>query len=77
MSTLGELPLHEDATVHEVRLSVELERWLAAVGLEPGVRVRVLRRAAFGGPLHVRTGDDGEFAVDASLAAAILVTRDG
>lgn len=75
--TLRELPLHEDAVVHEVRLLPELAEWLSAVGIEPGVRVRVLRRAALGGPLHVRTGDDGEFAVAASLADSITVTRHG
>lgn len=72
--TLRELPLHQDAVVREVHLLPELAEWLSAVGLEPGVRVRVLRRAAFGGPLHVRTGDDGEFAVAASLAESITVT---
>ncbi len=76
-SSLRELPLHEDAVVHEVRLLPELAEWLSAVGLEPGVRVRVLRRGVLGGPLHVRTGDDGEFAVARSVAASIVVTRGG
>ncbi len=74
--TLRELPRGVDATVQEVRLAAELGQWLAAVGLLPGVKVRVLRRAALGGPLHVRTSDDGEFAVDASVAAEIVVSRD-
>ena len=74
--TLRELACDEEAVVQEVRLEPELAEWLAAVGLEPGVKVRVLRRAVFGGPLHVRTGDDGEFAVASSVAASIVV-RDG
>lgn len=73
MSTLAELPLHRDAVVRTVRVAAELAQWLAAVGLEPGVRVRVLRRAAFGGPLHVRTGE-GELAVDATLAGTVEVS---
>lgn len=70
--TLAELPVDTAAEVVHVDLADEEGGWLAAVGLEAGVRVRVLRRAVFGGPLHVAT-DDGEFAVAAALARAIAV----
>ena len=57
--------------------SIDLERedtaWLAAVGLHEGEVVIVLRRAALGGPLHVRTSAGGEFAVDRDLARRITV----
>lgn len=47
--------------------------WLAAVGLHEGEGVTVLRRAIFGGPLHVRTASGGEFAVARELATHIVV----
>jgi len=57
--------------------SIDLERedaaWLSAVGLHQGEVVIVLRRAALGGPLHVRTASGGEFAVDRELAKRITV----
>jgi ferrous iron transport protein A len=49
------------------------DAWLAAVGLAIGDEVIVLRRAPFGGPLHVRTRAGGEFAIDRALAARIEV----
>lgn len=53
--------------------------WVEAVGLSRGSAVVVLRRAPFGGPLHVRTSDGAELAVARSLAQAIAVraTRAG
>lgn len=77
MATLGSLPADVSAVVVDVTLPPEQAGWLAAVGLEPGVEVRVLRRASFGGPLHVQTDDAGQFAVAAELAAAILVEPRG
>lgn len=73
MSSLADLAAQTRAVVSEIDLPADLAEWLAAVGLEVGVGVRVLRRAAFGGPLHVRTDDDGEFAVAVSLARSIRV----
>jgi ferrous iron transport protein A len=63
------------ATVCVVGLSLEgdLSAWLAAVGIEIGERLTVLRRAAFGGPLHVRTRSGGEFALNVALARSIAV----
>ena len=57
------------------RLDGDDAGWLAAVGLHEGEEVTVLRRAAFGGPLHVRTSAGGEFAVARELAARLEVTR--
>jgi len=51
----------------------EMVAWLRAVGIGEGERVTVLRRAVFGGPLHVRTGAGGEFALHRSLAESILL----
>jgi ferrous iron transport protein A len=57
-------------------LEGEVASWLAAVGLHEGESIVVLRRAVFGGPIHVRTGSGGEFAVARELASRITVTRE-
>lgn len=56
-----------------VRLDADVAAWLAAVGLHVDEEVVVLRRAALGGPLHVRTSSGGEFAVARELAAKLDV----
>lgn len=70
---LAQLALRVPAHVVAVRTDAEVAHWLAAVGLFEGVRVEVVRRALWGGPLHVRTAEEGEFAVAVSLAATIDV----
>jgi ferrous iron transport protein A len=60
--------------VSAVELDRDLVAWLSAVGIREGEKVTVLRRAAFGGPLHVRTGAGGEFALGRPLARAIRVS---
>ena len=70
---LRHLPCNARALIRGVDGDLEAQAWLAAVGIGCGERVTVLRRAPFGGPLHVRTGTGGEFAIDARLARAILV----
>ena len=72
------LRLANAVTGQRVRITgVELEdeavAWLAAVGLHDGEELVVLRRAALGGPLHVRTGGGGEFAVAREVARKIAV----
>ena len=57
-----------------VDLDGEAAAWLGAVGLHEGEELVVLRRAALGGPLHVRTGGGGEFAVARDVAQRIAVT---
>lgn len=56
-----------------VDLDAESTGWLGAVGLHVGEELVVLRRALFGGPLHVRTAAGGEFAVARELARNIGV----
>jgi ferrous iron transport protein A len=62
------------AQVVALALEADLAGWLRAVGIREGERVTVLRCAAFGGPIHVRTSSGGEFALHRSLAASV-VTR--
>jgi ferrous iron transport protein A len=63
------------ATIEAVVLDADQAAWLSAVGIREGERLTVLRRASFGGPMHVRTRAGGEFAIARSLARAILVRR--
>jgi len=55
------------------RLDDDVAGWLAAVGLHEGEEIVVLRRAIFGGPLHVRTASGGEFAVAREIALLLEV----
>lgn len=51
----------------------DLAAWLRAVGMHEGAEVTVLRRAPFGGPIHLRSSDGGEFALHRDLARCIVV----
>ena len=62
--------------VRAIRLDTTPLSWLRAVGIFEGERVEILRRAAFGGPLHLRTGSGGEFAIDRSLASSIEIAAE-
>lgn len=46
---------------------------LAAMGVVPGKRLKLLRRAAFGGPLVVRVGTTTEIAIRCAEASLIDV----
>ncbi len=74
---LADLQIGATTKVLKIRLEKEEAAWVRAVGIFEGETVRVLRRALFGGPLHVRTGCGGEFALDRTLAAAIDVGDGG
>ena len=81
-NTMSRLSLADAVTGRRVRITeVELEgeaaAWLGAVGLHEGEVLTVLRRAALGGPLHVRTGGGGEFAVAREVADQIVVVEAG
>jgi len=75
--TLDLLPPNATALVSGIHLSDAEAAWVRAVGIYEGETVSVLRRAAFGGPLHVRTGCGGEFALDRALAASIEIAVEG
>ena len=65
--------LGTDVSVVALALEEDLAAWLRAVGIGEGEKLVVLRRAAFGGPIHVRTASGGEFALNRSLARSILI----
>ncbi len=70
---LASAPLDTWVTISRVTLEGEAAAWVAAVGLHDGEALVVLRRAALGGPLHVRTGSGGEFAIGREVADRIEV----
>lgn len=74
---LASLEAGSTGAIIEVSLDAELRSWLEAIGIGRGDRITVLRRAPFGGPLHVRAHTGGEFALDRGLARCIHVDRDG
>jgi ferrous iron transport protein A len=81
-SRSGDLPLSEvaiggTAVVLTIAIEDDVAAWLRAVGISEGERVTVLRSAAFGGPIHVRTGSGGEFALHRALAASVMMRRLG
>jgi ferrous iron transport protein A len=73
--SLASASLGEPIRIANVDLDGDAAAWLAAVGLHDGEELVVLRRAVLGGPIHVRTGSGGEFAVARELASKIVVEK--
>lgn len=73
MPSLDQLTPELSAAVTALRMGEREAAWLRAVGLGEGVVVMVLRRAAMGGPLHVRVSGGAELAVDRELARQVEV----
>ena len=71
--TLADAETGRRLRIERVDLETTAKEWLDAVGLHEGEELIVLRRASFGGPLHVRTTSGGEFAVAHELATHITV----
>jgi ferrous iron transport protein A len=71
--SLASAPLAVRVKIARVTLEGEAAAWVSAVGLHEGEELVVLRRAALGGPLHVRTGSGGEFAIGREVAEHIEV----
>ncbi len=53
---LADLAPGQSATIASLAAEAGLGQRLAALGLRPGQRVQLLRRASWGGPLHLRVG---------------------
>ncbi len=71
-ASLAALAIGSSARVVRLALEDDLAAWLRAVGVAEGERLTVLRRAAFGGPIHIRTASGGEFALNRALARSII-----
>jgi ferrous iron transport protein A len=54
--TLEKLSCGESGSVMAINVDTELKKRFFALGLKEGSHVRVLRRAKFGGPIHLRVG---------------------
>jgi len=54
--TLERLSHGESGNVMAVNVEGDLKKRFFALGLKEGSSVRVLRRAKFGGPMHLRVG---------------------
>jgi ferrous iron transport protein A len=54
--TLEKLSIGESGRVMAINMDGALKKRLFALGLKEGAQVRVLRRAIFGGPMHLRVG---------------------
>ena len=74
--TLADAGIGRRLRIASLEVERDAEAWLAAVGLYAGEEVVVLRGAAFGGPLHVRTSCGGELAVGREVASKIRVTEE-
>jgi ferrous iron transport protein A len=74
-STLNRLGPGECATILALDAGEELHQRLVALGLGIGNSVRLLRRARFGGPLHVRVGST-ELMLRVREACCIRITDD-
>jgi ferrous iron transport protein A len=73
MGSLAGAKIGERVRITSAKLDHDVSAWLAAVGLAEGEEVVVLRRAALGGPLHVRLATGGEFAVAMEIAKKLEV----
>lgn len=74
--SLDEAPIATRFTIVGIDASGPEEQWLAALGLVVGESITILRKAIFGGPLHVRTGAGGAYAVGRSVAKRIAIARE-
>ena len=54
--TLDHLQVGAQGKIAGIQADPELKQRLAALGLRAGSKVHVLRKAVFGGPVHVRVG---------------------
>lgn len=70
--SLLDLAPGQDAVIDRIEAAEDEGPLLRAMGLLEGERVRVLRRALFGGPLQVRVGE-ACFAVGRALAGSVRV----
>lgn len=77
MTSLDLLVPQLPACITALRLSGREAAWLRAIGLGEGVEVTVLRKAPFGGPLHVRVSGGAELAVDRELARHVELSAAG
>lgn len=74
-ASLGGLRAGQRGVIASLEFPSQERAWVEALGLSPGREVLLLRRAALGGPLHVRIDTGAEFAIDAELARSVRLTE--
>jgi Fe2+ transport system protein FeoA len=70
--TLNDLPEKDSATIHAIGGNPVARQQLRELGLVPGDTVRVLRRAAMGGPLLVECRGT-QIALGRNIARQVIV----
>ncbi len=74
--TLAQLEPQQLAIIEKVVVNPtqkDLARRLEAMGIVPNKTVKILRKAWFGGPLHIRIGSTTEVAIRKQEAEMVLV----
>jgi len=74
--TLAELESGKIAVVKHLQLKHherELGKRLLAIGITPNKLIQVIRKARFGGPLHVRVGSTTEIAIRRQEAEMVQI----
>ncbi|CAG0992244.1 hypothetical protein MTYP_02346 [Methylophilaceae bacterium] len=56
MTSLDFLNVGDSAHIHAIDAEASLLHRLSALGFRSGKRIKVIRRAKFNGPIHVRIG---------------------
>ena len=54
--SLDQFQIGQQGEIASIQADTDLKQRLSALGLRPGCTFRVLRKASFGGPMHVRVG---------------------
>ena len=76
--TLLDLELGKPAVVKQIQANchdVFLEKRLLAIGIIPNKPIQIIRKAYFGGPLHIRVGSTTEIALRRREAKIIEVCQ--
>ena len=73
---LTDLPVGTRGRIVRILADAPTTHYLRCFGLREGETAAVLRRALFGGPLHLERGCGGEFALAHALAALIELVVD-
>ena len=72
--TLASLAAGEVANILMLNVAPELKNRLNALGIQSGKQIKVVRRGALGGPIHVRVSTT-EFVLRRAEADLITVTQ--